>query len=108
MRRDEPVPGRGSARAGRARATRCELNIDDLADRAPRPLDNEDVIDTGAHRLRYLATPHVRLDAGVYGESTGTLLCGDLFTAVAQSRPWSTANWSAPPWLRRTCSRPPA
>ena len=27
---------------------------------------------------------------------------------LAKAWPWSTANWSAPPWLRRTCSRPPA
>src|SRR5687768_14021701 len=37
----------------------CEVNIDDLADRPPRPLDDGDVIDIGAHRLRYIATPHV-------------------------------------------------
>lgn len=67
----------------------CLVSIDDLADRPPRPLDDGDVIDTGAHRLRYIATPHVphAWDAGVYyDEVTGTLLCGDLFTAVGQSK----------------------
>jgi flavorubredoxin len=67
----------------------CEVNIDDLADRPPRPLDSGDVIDIGAHRLRYFATPHVphAWDAGVYyDETTGTLLCGDLFTAVGKSK----------------------
>ncbi|HJQ86183.1 MAG TPA: hypothetical protein VJ820_01800, partial [Propionibacteriaceae bacterium] len=65
------------------------VNIDDLADRPPRPLDSGDVIDIGAHRLRYIATPHVphAWDAGVYyDETTGTLLCGDLFTAVGKSK----------------------
>jgi flavorubredoxin len=68
----------------------CLVNIDDLADRPPRPLDDGDVIDIGGHRLRYLATPHVphAWDAGVYyDETTGTLLCGDLFTSVGASRP---------------------
>src|SRR5215207_2485748 len=67
----------------------CVVNIDDLADRPPRPLDSGDVIDIGAHRLRYFATPHVPhgWDAGVYyDETTGTLLCGDLFTAVGKSK----------------------
>ena len=89
----------------------CEVNIDDLADRPPRPLDSGDVIDIGAHRLRYIATPHVphAWDAGVYyDEITGTLLCGDLFTAVGKARLWSTASWSGRSCLPRTCTRPPA
>jgi flavorubredoxin len=67
----------------------CEVNIDDLADRPLRSLDNGDAIDIGAHRLRYIATPHVphAWDAGVYyDETTSTLLCGDLFAAVGQSK----------------------
>ena len=47
------------------------------------------MIDIGAHRLRYIATPHVphAWDAGVYyDETTSTLLCGDLFTEVGQSK----------------------
>jgi flavorubredoxin len=66
----------------------CMTSVDDLADRPPRPLDDDDVLDIGGHRLRYIATPHVphAWDAGVYlDETTGTLLCGDLFTAVGNS-----------------------
>lgn len=62
----------------------CMVQVNDLADRPPRPLSQGDVLDTGGHRLRYLATPHVPhgWDAGLYfDEVTGTLLCGDLFTA---------------------------
>ncbi|HEV7208618.1 MAG TPA: MBL fold metallo-hydrolase [Mycobacteriales bacterium] len=65
----------------------CLVQINDLADRPPRPLTAGEVIDTGAHRLRYLATPHVPhgWDAGLYyDEVTGTLLCGDLFTAAGK------------------------
>ena len=89
MRRDEPVSGRGSHAQATHGRLGCEVNIDDLADRPPRPLDNGDVIDIGAHRLRYIATPHVphAWDAGVYyDETTSILLCGDLFTAVGQSK----------------------
>ena len=61
----------------------CMTSVGDLADRAPRPLEDNEVIDTGGKRLRWLATPHVPhgWEAGViHEESTGTLLCGDLFT----------------------------
>jgi len=64
----------------------CDVQLADLADRAPRVLANGEVIDLGGgKRLRYLDTPHTphAWEAGVmYEESTGTLLCGDLFTQV--------------------------
>ena len=68
----------------------CMMSVDDLADRQPRPLDDGEMFDLGGHRLRYLATPHVPhgWDAGVYyADTTGTLLCGDLFMAVGASDP---------------------
>jgi flavorubredoxin len=63
----------------------CMVSVNDLADRAPRALDDGETLDIGGRRLRYLATPHVPhgWDAGVlYEETTGTLLCGDLFTQM--------------------------
>ena len=68
----------------------CMVSIDDLADRTPRPLDDGEVLDLGGRRVRHLATPHVPhgWDACLYyDETTGTLLCGDLFTAVGDSKP---------------------
>jgi flavorubredoxin len=68
----------------------CVVSVDDLADRPPRPLDDGELIDTGGHRLRYLATPHVPhgWDAGLlFDEQTNTLLCGDLFTALGDAPP---------------------
>lgn len=65
--------------------TGCMVSLNDLADRAPRMLDDGEVIDLGGKRVRYIDTPHVPhcWDAGVmYEESTGTLLCGDLLTHV--------------------------
>ena len=66
--------------------TGCLVSLDDMADRAPRILADGEVIDVGAgRRLRYIDTPHVPhgWDAGVMLEETsGTLLCGDLFTQL--------------------------
>jgi flavorubredoxin len=62
------------------------VSLNDWADRAPRILDHGATIDLGSgKRVRYLDTPHTPhgWDAGVlYEESTGTLMCGDLFTQL--------------------------
>jgi len=61
----------------------CMVSIADMADRPPRPLAEGEVLDIGGHRLRQISTPHVphAWEAQVlFDESTGTLLCGDLFT----------------------------
>jgi len=66
--------------------TGCMVSLNDMADRAPRVLEDGEVIDLGGgKRVRYIDTPHTPhgWDAGVvYEESTGTLLCGDLFTQL--------------------------
>jgi len=61
----------------------CMLSVGDIATRPPRALDDGEAMDLGGKRVRYLATPHVPhcWDAGLLlEESTGLLLCGDLFT----------------------------
>jgi flavorubredoxin len=62
------------------------VSINDMADRPPRALNDGETIDLGGgKRVRYIDTPHTPhgWDAGVlYEESTGTLLCGDLFTQL--------------------------
>ncbi|MCA8928271.1 MAG: MBL fold metallo-hydrolase [Alphaproteobacteria bacterium] len=64
--------------------TGCMVSLNDMADRPPRVLQNDEVIDLGnGKRVRYLDTPHVPhgWDAGLlYEEASGTLLCGDMFT----------------------------
>jgi len=63
----------------------CMVSIDDLADRPPRPLGPDEVLDLGGRRIRNIDTPHVPhgWDAhALYEETTGTLFCGDLFTQV--------------------------
>lgn len=66
--------------------TGCLVSLNDMADRPPRTLADGEVIDLGGmRRLRYIDTPHVPhgWEAGVMlEESSGTLLCGDLFTQL--------------------------
>jgi flavorubredoxin len=66
--------------------TGVDVSLNDFADRAPRVLQDGEVIDLGGgKRVRFIDTPHTPhgWDAGVmYEESTGTLLCGDLFTQL--------------------------
>ena len=67
-------------------ATGVLVSLNDMADREPRILGDGEVIDLGGgKRVRYIDTPHTPhgWDAGVmFEESTGTLLCGDLFTQL--------------------------
>jgi flavorubredoxin len=66
----------------------CVVSVNDLADRPPRPLDDGEVLELGTRRMRRIATPHVPhgWDAGLFfEETTSTLLCGDLFTALGAS-----------------------
>lgn len=65
----------------------CMVSLNDLADRPPVALQDGDVIELGRHRVRHIDTPHVPhgWEARVlYEETTGTLLCGDLFTQLGQ------------------------
>jgi flavorubredoxin len=66
--------------------TGCLVSLSHMASRAPRILQDGEAIDLGRGlRVRYLDTPHTPhgWDAGVlYEESTGTLMCGDLFTQL--------------------------
>jgi flavorubredoxin len=64
----------------------CLVSLNDFADRAPRVLNDGEVIDLGGgKRIRFINTPHTPhgWDAGVlFEEGTETLLCGDLFTQL--------------------------
>lgn len=70
--------------------TGCLVSLEDFADRAPRILQDGEVIDLGGgKRVRFIDTPHTPhgWDAGVmFEESTGTLMCGDLFTQLGDDR----------------------
>jgi flavorubredoxin len=58
------------------------VSVNDFASRAPKALADNEVLPTGRHRLRFLATPHVphAWDAGLFFDEAGrTLFCSDLF-----------------------------
>lgn len=68
----------------------CMISAADLADRPPRVLADDERLETGAHRVRCLYTPHVPhgWDAILlFDEVTRTLLCGDLFTHLGADGP---------------------
>jgi flavorubredoxin len=66
------------------------VNLQDFADRPVRGLAASDVIETGRHRFRYVATPQLPhgWDAGMLFEETDrVLLCSDLFHQLGELEP---------------------
>jgi flavorubredoxin len=79
--------------------TGCLVSLNDLADRPPRALDDGEVLDLGGKSMRHLDTPHVPhgWEARVlYEETTGTLLCGDLFTHLGNGPALTTEDIVGP------------
>ena len=73
--------------------------LDDFADRPARALADGEVLATGRHRLRFLATPHVPhcWDAGLlFDESERVLFCSDLFFQPGDPEPLTRADIVAP------------
>ncbi|MCD9623922.1 MBL fold metallo-hydrolase [Rhabdothermincola salaria] len=65
----------------------CMVSVEDLADRAPRPLAHGETLDIGGHVVQWFDTPHVphAWEAGVlYDVTAKTLFCGDLFTRFGE------------------------
>ena len=76
-------------------AIACVVQVNDLADRPPRPLAAGEVLDLGGRRVRNIDTPHIPhgWDAHVlYEETTRTLFCGDLFTRFGESPATTSAD----------------
>ena len=58
-------------------------SVEDMADRSPRTLANDEVLSLGSHSVRWHDTPHLPhgWECGLMTEeTTQTLFCGDLFT----------------------------
>jgi flavorubredoxin len=75
------------------------VSLNDLADRPPRQLSDGAVIDLGGKRVRWIDTSHVPhgWESGLlFEETTGTLLCGDLFTAIGSHAPASDGDVVGP------------
>lgn len=66
------------------------VSIDDLADRPPRAIADGELLPLGKHAVRWFDTPHLphAWECGfLMEETTGTLLCGDLFTQGGAGNP---------------------
>lgn len=90
----------------------CWMSLRDLADRPPRVLAPDEALDLGGRRVVVVPTSHVPHNAEaqvLYEETTGTLLCGDIFAqlgtgpAVTRTAPVAEAlaaedvlAWTAP------------
>ena len=70
--------------------TAARVSVSDVADRAPRAMEDGGLVVLGAHKVRWFDTPHLphAWECGVFlEETTGTLLCGDLFTQGGDKNP---------------------
>lgn len=77
----------------------CRTSLNDMADRRPRALADGETIDLGGLKVRHLDTPHVPhgWDARMlFEETTGTLLCSDVFAHAGQCPPLTTSDIVAP------------
>jgi flavorubredoxin len=77
----------------------CEVSINDLADRLPRPLAEGEVLELGGRRMRWISTPHVPhgWEAGVlFDETSRTLFSGDLLTHVGDGPPLTDSDILGP------------
>lgn len=66
------------------------VSITDLADRAPRAMQDGETMSIGRRTIRWLDTPHLPhgWETGyLFDENTRTLFCGDLFTQPGADHP---------------------
>jgi flavorubredoxin len=66
------------------------VSVNDFALRPAKAMNDGEVFSTGEHRIRFIQTPHVPhcWDAGLmFDETTGTLLCSDLFHQLGDVEP---------------------
>ena len=71
------------------------INIADFANRPPRGLKPDEMLETGRHRFRFVPTPHLPhgWDAGMLFEETDrVLLCSDLLHQIGDVEPTTTAD----------------
>jgi flavorubredoxin len=69
------------------------VNIADFANRRPRALKPDEILETGRHRFRFVPTPHLPhgWDAGVlFEEAERVLLCSDLLHQLGDVEPMTT------------------
>ena len=77
----------------------CMLSLADMCDRPPVTVTEDEPLDTGGHRLRFIPTPHVphTWEAGLwFDETTTTLLAGDLLTHAGKCPALTESDCVAP------------
>ena len=76
-------------------ATSGRITVNDVADRAPKPLADGEQLSLGKKTMRWFDMPHLPhgWDCGyMFEEKTKTLFCGDLFTQGGADTPPLTEN----------------
>ena len=71
------------------------VSVNDFAVRPAKAMNDGEVLNIGEHRVRFIQTPHVPhcWDAGLmFEETTGTLLCSDLFHQLGDVEPWTESD----------------
>jgi len=71
------------------------VSVDDFSLRPAKAMNDGEVLNTGQHRFRFVQTPHVPhcWEAGLlFDETTGTLLCSDLFHQNGDVEPSTTSD----------------
>ncbi len=92
----------------------CMVSLNEMADRAPRPLADGETLDLGGKQVTHFDTPHVPhgWEARVlFEETTSTLLCGDLFSHLGDGPALTSDDLVAPAEaaenvFRATCLTP--
>jgi flavorubredoxin len=73
-------------------AVAAMVSINDFAIREARPMAEEDVLETGKYRFRYISHPHLPhcWEAGsLFEETNRTLFCSDLFHQNGENEPFT-------------------
>lgn len=71
------------------------VSVNDFAIRPAKGMTDGEILETGQHRLRFAQTPHVPhcWEAGLlFDETTGTLLCSDLFHQIGDVEPATSSD----------------
>ncbi len=66
------------------------VSVNDVADRPAHAMADGEMLEIGKHRLRWIDAPHLPHgweNGYMFEESTGTFLCGDLFTQPGAKSP---------------------
>ena len=88
----------------------CMLSLNDLADRPPHAVGDDDVLDIGRHRLRFLPTPHVphNWESGLWFDETTShaVRRRPVHAHRRRAGPSSPTTSSGRRWPPRTCSTP--